>query len=904
MAFFALRSHASVSESLVVRCLDMRGEGRRTVDRASEEVPRQFQVVGMRCSGQDAIATWLALQCPDATFFINDVQPGQSVADRLVNPDPSDRCYVDGQPVSAPLSRPIDNVICNYEDLRVEETPEPQSAESGRLHRILVLRDPCNLFASRYFFWVRMPVQALRWRWDDRDLWMNHAEHYLSMEGQTGSNWVTVNFNRWAVDRDYRATLALKLDLVFSDAGYREVGHVGSSFDSHRFHGHAERMEVDRLWQRVASVPEYVELMHDERLRDQGRRIFGVLDGVDRLTHSSPPRIVPSLSQVQHLLTAGFVQEAHDLAVRLVHEEQQNADAWFLLAGINAQLGSMEDLIACCRRVIHLQSVHLGAWYNLAVALQSTGNRLEAIDAYYHVLALKPDYAAAHANLGLVLHDMGEYEKAAQHCGEALRWNPRLVQAHNTRGLIYRKQGRSQEAIACFEQVLQSQPNSAAGHCNLGLLYHDLAQWNTAIGHFESALEVLPDFTEARVGLADAQRASGNPEAALEGYRRALRERPTEAPAHGKLGSLLMERGELEQAMVHFHRAGMLKPGDAEVRNNLGTALMFAGRYEEAIDHFKTALAIDPGYASAHWNYSLALLAVGNGEQGWREYEWRWRVGVSEPRQFSQPEWDGGDIPDKTVLLYGEQGFGDAIQFVRFASEMKKRTKKVIVACRNELRRLFSTCPGVDTVCSQDDPSLRFDVHFPLLSLARQLGVSPLSIPGRVPYLTAPNEMRADLRAAITQHEGFRIGIAWSGNTEFRWNMYRSCSLEDFRSIIGISGVRTFSLQKGSTAPKTAWVESVVDLSGYLGDFADTAAAMMQMDLIITTDTSVAHLAGALGCKAWVLLSAAPDWRWLRERSDSPWYPTMRLFRQRQLGDWGNVIQQVASALEDMMAKR
>ena len=608
--------------------------------------------------------------------------------------------------------------------------------------------------------------------------------------------------------------------------------------------------------------------------------------------------------EVQQLLAAGSIDEARDAAMRLVQIEQENADAWFLLAGINARLGSMDDLIACCRRVIHLQPAHLGAWYNLAVALQSTGNRMEAVDAYYHALALKPDYAAAHANLGLVLHDLKDYEKAAHHCGEALRQNPRLVQAHNTRGLIYREQGRSQDAIACFEQALQLQPNSPAGHCNLGLMYHDLGQWNTAIGHFARALQAQPDFTDARIGLADAQRSRGNPEAALESYRQALRERPLDAPAHGKLGSLLMERGELEQAMVHFLRAGQLKPGDAEVQNNLGTALMFGGRCEEALDHFKTALAIDPGYASAHWNYSLALLTVGNGKQGWDEYEWRWRVGVSEPRQFPQPEWDGGHAPDKTILLYGEQGFGDAIQFVRFASEVKKRVKKVIVACRNDLRRLFSTCPGVDAVCSQDDPVVHFDMHFPLLSLARLLRVNPLSIPGQVPYLTAPKEVRADLQAAISRHGGFRIGIAWSGNPQFRWNMYRSCSLEDFRPVIGFPGVCVFSLQKGLEARESAVMESLVDLSIYLDDFADTAAAMMQMDLIITSDTSVVHLAGALGCKVWVLLSAAPDWRWLRERSDSPWYPTMRLFRQRRFGVWKDVMQQVLRALEDVKAGR
>lgn len=874
------------------------------VDRTTAEVRRQFQIVGMRRSGQHAIVTWLARQCPGATFFINDVQPGQPLADRLVKLDPFDLCYVDGQPVSAPLSRPIDNVICNYEDLRVEETPKDQTTESDRCQRILVLRDPYNLFASRYFFWVRMPEQALRWRWDDRDLWMNHAEHYLALEGETGSNWVTVNFNRWAVDRDYRATLARKLGIVFSDAGYREVGHVGSTFDSHRFHGHAERMEVDRRWQRAAPVPEYVELVRDEKLRAQSLRIFGALDGVDSLTHSTPSRFVPSLSQIQQLLAAGSAEEARDVAIRLVHVEQQNADAWFLLAGINAQLGSFDDLIACCRRVIHLQPAHLGAWYNLAVALQSTGNRLEAIDAYNHALALKPDYAAAHANLGLVLHDLKEYEKAEQHCSEALRQNPHLVQAHNTRGLIYRQQGRSQEAIACFERVLQLQPNSPAGHCNLGLVYHDLAQWNTAIGHFERALQAQPDFTDARIGLADAQRASGNLEAALDGYHRALRERPTDAPAHGKLGSLLMERGELEQAMVLFHRAGKLKPGDAEVQNNLGTALMLGGRCEEAIDHFKTALAIDPGYASAHWNYSLALLTIGNWEQGWHEYEWRWRVGVSEPRQFPQQEWDGSQIPEKTILLYGEQGFGDAIQFVRFASEVKKRAKKVIVACQKDLRRLFSTCPGVDAVCSQEDPAAHFDVHFPLLSLARLLGVNPPLIPGQVPYLAAPKEVCTDLLAAISRHDGFRIGIAWSGNPRFRWNIYRSCSLEDFRPILGLPGVRVFSLQKGSAARESALAESLVDLSAYLDDFADTAAAMMQMDLIITMDTSVAHLAGALGCKVWVLLSTAPDWRWLRKRSDSPWYPTMRLFRQRQLGGWGDVMQRVSKTLDETMVKR
>ncbi|MFQ5935085.1 MAG: tetratricopeptide repeat protein [Acidiferrobacterales bacterium] len=440
------------------------------------------------------------------------------------------------------------------------------------------------------------------------------------------------------------------------------------------------------------------------------------------------------------------------------------------------------------------------------------------------------------------------------------------------RALADHRAGRLEEAEARYQAILAREPEQPGALHWLGVIAFQRGQYQTAVERIERALTIQPDYAEA----------------------------------HNNLGLALQAQNSLNEAIAAFRRALELAPDDAEVHNNLGIALTQSGAIADAIPVFESALVLKPDFSEAHFNRGLNLLHVGRFTEGWREYEWRLKC--DEQRQRSgfvdlpQPRWDGRPFGGKTLLVHTEQGFGDTIHFARYVPMAKQRGGRVLLACEPVLRRLFETLPGgVDAFVG--DPQtlpdhIDFDMHVPLPSLAGLFDTTVATIPDEVPYLQADISLAQSWRER-TDPDGYNVGIVWAGKGDP--NPRRSCTLGDMAALARTPSVRFYSMQKGPAAADIGQAPKgmkIVDCARELGDFADTAALIANLDLVISIDTAVAHLAGALGRPVWTLLSYPSDWRWLVGRDDSPWYPSMKLFRQTQAGDWGPVIQRVAAKLE------
>jgi hypothetical protein len=387
--------------------------------------------------------------------------------------------------------------------------------------------------------------------------------------------------------------------------------------------------------------------------------------------------------------------------------------------------------------------------------------------------------------------------------------------------------------------------------------------------------------------------------------RQAIRLKPAMAQAHNNLGLALAELGRFAEAEAAYEAALAIDPKMPEALTNLGSALKEQGRVDEAITTYQVALWVDPESASAQWNRALARLQSGDYERGWPEYEWRWRRKHAPPRRGNaQPLWNGSDLAGRTILLTAEQGLGDVVQFVRYAPLVKARGGSVLVECPPSLIPLLRSCGGIDGLVAESVQPPAHDVQAPLMSLPAILGTTLESVPRSVPYLSADPALVEDWRSALAGHREFRVGIAWQGNPRHKWDRHRSFRLSDAAPLARLRGVRLYSLQRIhgldqlSKCAASLSVETFgPDIDTTRGAFMDTAATMKNLELVVVPDSALAHVAGALGVPVWVPLGTPSDCRWMMDREDSPWYPTMRLFRQSERGAWGPVFARMAEEL-------
>ncbi len=517
----------------------------------------------------------------------------------------------------------------------------------------------------------------------------------------------------------------------------------------------------------------------------------------------------------------------------------------------------------------------------------------------------RKSYTAQEAlDVALEHHRAGRLSEAERIYKQILRAQPDNAAACNNLGVALKTQGMLDEAIVWYRRAQKISPDYAEAINNLGNALKEQEKLDEALVCFRRAVEIKPDYADARNSLGALLNKQGHVDEAIACYRRALKDKPDDETAHNNLGVILKTQGKVDEAIAFYHRALELKPDYAEAQNNLGNAVKDLGNLEDAFTRYRRAMEIDPDYASAHFNYSLALLLGGKYAEGWVEHEWRWKRDDPEHcgRGFAQPLWDGSRLDGRTILVHAEQGLGDAIQFIRYMPFVAERGGRVVVECHPMVIRLFKDSPGIDQWVKRESPLPHFDVQTPFLTLPMIFGTTVETIPAEARYLRAEPGLVGFWRRRMAGFAGMKIGLCWQGNPNFPGDPWRSIPLKHFAVLLDRPSTTFINLHKGAgegQIEEYGLADRIVNYSPEVKSLIDTAAIMENLDLIITSDTSVAHLAGALGKPTWVVLQFVPDWRWHLDRDDNPWYPTMRLFRQKTLGDWDEVFVRVKRALDE-----
>jgi tetratricopeptide (TPR) repeat protein len=601
------------------------------------------------------------------------------------------------------------------------------------------------------------------------------------------------------------------------------------------------------------------------------------------------------------------LQQAEMICKDLLSNQPENYDALHLLGIIHYQLGSYSSAIEYLKKALQFDPGNNFVYFNLGNVFRDKLRLDEAIACYRKAIEIDTNFDDAYYNLGITLEDTGNFDEALSAYKNALHINPQNADVSNNIGTILQKKEEFDEAILYFKKALQINSQYFLAYHNLGNTFQKKNQPDEAIIYYQKALQLNPKSSDTYFNLGTAFTEKGQYDKAIDNFQKALQLNPKNSEAYYNLGITLTEKGKYEEAIASYKNALQMNPNNAKVCNNLGITYMGKGHVDEAISCYRKSIQIDSGDAEAHWNLSLALLLSGNFKEGWKEYEWRLKVKEFHQRIFSQPLWDGSEILGRTILLYSEQGFGDTLQFIRYAPLIAQRGVKVIVECQKELYSLVQTVDGVEQVIVRGAPLPDFEVRCPLLSLPFILGTTLENIPSSIPYIKIEKLLKDKWLIKIQNDDSkVKIGLVWSGNPIDREDRNRSFALEVFSTLSQFENINVYSLQFGEAAKQTKNPPKglkIMDYTNDICDFSDTAALIDNLDLVISVDTAVAHLAGALGKPVWTLLPFAPDWRWLLNREDSPWYPTMRLFRQSKHGDWKSVIAEVSDELQILIAK-
>jgi tetratricopeptide (TPR) repeat protein len=669
----------------------------------------------------------------------------------------------------------------------------------------------------------------------------------------------------------------------------------------------------------------------------------------------------PDHAEALHLLgviaqqNGNYVQSEH-LIRSAIARNPAAADYHNNLGNTYRLQGDLPRAISSYRQAIALDSNHAEALHSLAISLADKGDFVEAESYFTKLLGLQPRLADVHYNFGNAKLGQGEVTSAIACYEQAIALQPACAAYHFNLAHALQRLGRLQEAAHEFQQAARIAPDDFDATYNLGIVLHELKEFAHAADAFRHALALKPDLPQAMSNLAAALQGLDDYDGAASLLRRALEFDVNLAEAHGNWGGHLWRQGDLASAKRSCLRAIELNPNLPGAHGNLGHVLFDEGDYRGALDAYDQSLALKPDavtkattssprrwnrgdlinafdachrtgadFATAEYRRALATksncvellyyvgllhLLHGDFAAGWHNYEYRWQTKVlrNARRDFTQPQWLGQPIDRARLLLHAEQGLGDTLQFIRYVPMVAARGAKVILEVPPELRRLVEhTLGSAVQIVTRGSRLPDFEWHSPLMSLPLVFRTDLASIPAQFPYLKTDPQFSAEL----TQHfaspdkTGLHVGLVWSGSSRHTRDPQRSIALAQLASLTEIRGATFYSLQKGPAAKDLLNMPidlNLIDLSGYLNDFADTAAALANLDLLVTVDTAVAHLAGALGKPVWILLTHNPDWRWLLEREDSPWYPTARLFRQSVAGDWASVIDRVHYELRQLVS--
>ncbi len=644
--------------------------------------------------------------------------------------------------------------------------------------------------------------------------------------------------------------------------------------------------------------------------------------------------------------------EAARLCRAVLEKQPTTFDALHLLGIIAAQESRAQEAAQLLGRAVAARPDSASAHANLGNVFLGLKRFEEAIASYDRALQIRPDNAMVHSNRGIALNALAQFDAAVASFDHAIALKPAFAEAYCNRGNALQELKRNEAAVASYERAIALKPDFAAAFCNRGNALQNLEQLDAAVTSYERAIALKPDYAEAYSKLGNAHQALKQHEAAVASYDRAIALKPHSAEvhynrgialqalkqheaaiasyeravalkpdfaeAHTNRGNALHELRQHAAAVACYDRAIALKPDFAEVHYNRGIALEALRQLDAAVDSYDRAISIKPSYADAYWNKSLALLLRGDFKNGWKLHEWRWGTDSLKMsmRGFAQPLWLGEEaIAGKTILLHAEQGMGDAIQFCRYARLVTDLGARVILEAPVPLLSLFTTLDGVSQLVAHGSALPPFDRHCPLMSLPLALKTEVSSIPAPIAYLRPDPAKRGRWQQKLGEKNKLRVGLAWSGGfRRFRpelWdlNERRNINLAKLAPLRN-ERIDYYSLQKGLPAEsdlarmkELAWNgPEIIDYTSELHDFSETAALIDNLDLVISVDTSIAHLAGALGKPVWILNRFDTCWRWLLDRDDSPWYPTARLYRQERAGDWDGVVERITADLERLSA--
>jgi tetratricopeptide (TPR) repeat protein len=665
--------------------------------------------------------------------------------------------------------------------------------------------------------------------------------------------------------------------------------------------------EAEEIYRKIlAAQPDHFDSLHLLGFISCGRGEYArALDQIDFALENDPDHSVALNSRGLALQGLKRFEEALASYDHALAGQPDYAEAHSNRGQTLHELKRFEEALASYDRALALWPDFAEAHYNRGNALHELERFEEALASFERALALRPDMAGAHYMRGTALYELTRFAEALASYDRALALWPDFADVHYNRGIALHELERFEEALASLDRALALRPDMAGAHYMRGTALHQLRRFEEALASYDRALALQPDF-------ADAHLNRGNPlyylrrfEEALASYDRALALQPDLAAAHSNRGNALYKLGRFEEALANYERALTLRPGDAVVICNRGVTLHHLKRFKEALASYEAALAARPDYADAHYNEAHCRMLLGDFPRGWEKHESRWDNALFRHgrRNFAQPQWSGSDdVAGKTILLHADHGYGDTIQFCRYAPLVAARGARVILEVQEPLRELMRTLDGAAQVLAKGEPLPDFDLHCPLLSQPLAFGTQVATIPSATPYLRASPAAARRWDTRLGARHRPRIGFAWSGSPLHENDHNRSIGLGSFLQLFAGVDATFVGLQRDIRAGDAALLQGRSDVLHFgeeFKDFSDTAAVISNLDLIVSVDTSVVHLAGALAKPVWVLLPFVSEWRWLLDREDSPWYPTARLFRQDETRAWDSVIARVRAALHD-----
>lgn len=623
------------------------------------------------------------------------------------------------------------------------------------------------------------------------------------------------------------------------------------------------------------------------------------------------------LRQANALHQTGQLYGARAIYEEILRIQPRHFDALHLLGVVAAQTQDPRRAVKLIDKAIRIDPSNASAHCNKGTALQALKQWDAALACYGRAIALRPDYATAHCNQGIVLGELKRFTTALASYDRAIAVNPDLAEAYSNRGNVLAELGRPDEALESYGRAIAIHSDYAEAWFNQGNLLKKLGRFADALASYDRAIAIRPRYAEAHANRGGVLCELKEWDAAVTGYDRAIALKVDYAEAHYNRGNVLNDAGQLGEALASYDRAIAARSDYAEAHANRGLLLKQLQRHDEALASFGRAIAIKRDLAEAHFNRATLWLLTGDFERGWRDYEWRWAV---EPRQdrraFAQPLWLGAEsLVDKTILLHSEQGLGDTLQFCRYAKSVADLGARVVLEVPAALTTLMAGLEGVTHLVTRGEALPAFDYHCPLMSLPLAFNTTLSTIPARAPYLKSPRDKVLYWRDRLGERRKARVGLVWSGG--FRADEPEHWSLNARRNVplaklaaLRHPQVEFYSLQKGQRAESelaelaaNGWEgPQLVDFTAELNDFSDTASLMENLDLVISIDSAAAHLAGALRKPLWIMNRFDSCWRWLLDRTDSPWYPSVRLYRQESAGDWDGVAQRLKADLAELAA--